>query len=327
MQRGADIDGEAAEDQSGYVSLSSDGTVLAIGAPQNDGNGSNAGHVRVYHWDGTNWVQRGADIDGEAANDLSGNYLSLSDDGSTVAIGAYRNDGNSGSTTDDRGHVRVYHWDGTNWIQRGADIDGEAEKDYSGYSVSMNNDGTIVAIGAKYNDGNGYNSGHVRVYKWDGSNWVQRGTDLDGEAAGDESGASVSINDDGDWIIIGAQFADAPGKGNTGHGRVYRWDGTAWSKIGDDIDGEAGDELGNAVTMNSLGSSVALSSLEHDPSSPTFKSDPGIVRVFSSPQPYVSISVSSSSISEASGSSTITVNSSVYTSDVTVKLPDLVICL
>ena len=100
--------------------------------------------------------------------------------------------------------------------------------------------------------------GHVRVYKWDGTNWVQRGTDLDGESTEDESGASVSINDDGDWVIIGAQFADAPGKGNTGHARVYRWDGTAWSKIGDDIDGEAGDQLGNAVTMNSLGSSVVF---------------------------------------------------------------------
>ena len=325
VQRGADIDGEAAEDQSGYVSLSSDGTVLAIGAPRNDGNSGNPndnrGHVRVYKWDGSNWVQRGVDIDGEAAGDLSGNYLSLSDDGSTVAIGAYRNDGNSGSTTDDRGHVRIYNWNGLAWVQRGADIDGEAEKDYSGYSVSMNNDGTIVAIGAKQNDGTTGNDldnrGHVRVYKWDGTNWVQRGTDLDGESTEDESGASVSINDDGDWVIIGAQFADAPGKGNTGHARVYRWDGTAWSKIGDDIDGEAGDQLGNAVTMNSLGSSVALSSLDHDPFP---KSDPGIVRVYSSPQPYVSISVSPSSISEASGSSTITVNSSVYTSDVTVKI-------
>ena len=68
------------------------------------------------------------DIDGEAAGDLSGNYLSLSDDGSTVAIGAYRNDGNSGSTTDDRGHVRIYNWNGLAWVQRGADIDGEARE-------------------------------------------------------------------------------------------------------------------------------------------------------------------------------------------------------
>mgnify|MGYP003389379339 CR=1 FL=1 len=50
VQRGTDIDGEAAGDFSGYPSLNSDGTVLAIGAPTNDGNGDNAGHVRIYDW-------------------------------------------------------------------------------------------------------------------------------------------------------------------------------------------------------------------------------------------------------------------------------------
>ena len=49
IQLGTDIDGEAANDQSGNsVALSSDGTRVAIGASGNDGNGSNAGHVRVY---------------------------------------------------------------------------------------------------------------------------------------------------------------------------------------------------------------------------------------------------------------------------------------
>ena len=51
------------------------------------------------------------------------------------------------------------------WSQRGADIDGEAANDESGFSVSLSADGNTVAIGALYNDGNGSNSGHVRVYK------------------------------------------------------------------------------------------------------------------------------------------------------------------
>ena len=43
-QLGSDIDGEAAEDISGYsVSLDSDGDRVAIAASSNDGNGSNAG--------------------------------------------------------------------------------------------------------------------------------------------------------------------------------------------------------------------------------------------------------------------------------------------
>ena len=33
------------------------------------------------------------------------------------------------------------------WNQFGIDIDGEAINDYSGWSVSLSSDGTIVAIG------------------------------------------------------------------------------------------------------------------------------------------------------------------------------------
>ena len=40
-QIGSDIDGEAAGDHSGLsVSLSSDGTIIAVGAPDNDGTGA-----------------------------------------------------------------------------------------------------------------------------------------------------------------------------------------------------------------------------------------------------------------------------------------------
>jgi len=39
------------------VSLSSDGTRVAIGAYLNDGNGNSSGHVRVYEYNGTAWTQ------------------------------------------------------------------------------------------------------------------------------------------------------------------------------------------------------------------------------------------------------------------------------
>ena len=79
----------------------------------NDGsNGSNSGHVRLYEWDGNAWVQLGSDIDGEAAGDASGNSVSLSSDGTIVAIGARNNDGN-GSSAD--GELDVE--DGGRWRQ------------------------------------------------------------------------------------------------------------------------------------------------------------------------------------------------------------------
>ncbi len=83
--------------------------------------------------------------------------------------------------------------------QLGSDIDGETVYDNSGWSVAMSSDGTIVAVGAPYNDDNGTDAGHVRVYQYDGVNgdsdgingWTQKGADIDGEAAGDLSGGSV----------------------------------------------------------------------------------------------------------------------------------------
>ena len=164
-QIGSDIDGEAAGDLSGQsTSLSSDGSIVAIGAPRNGGNGTDSGHVRVYQNNSGDWIQIGSDIDGESAGDWSGRSVSLSSDGSIVAIGAYENDGN-GSVS---GHVRIYQNNSGDWIQIGSDIDGEAADDLSGWSTSLSSDGIIVAIGAFNNGGNGSSSGHVRVYDLSG---------------------------------------------------------------------------------------------------------------------------------------------------------------
>ncbi|GIR59656.1 MAG: hypothetical protein CM15mP65_22370 [Crocinitomicaceae bacterium] len=58
--------------------------------------------------------------------------------------------------------------------------------------------------GANLNDGNGSNSGHARVFDWNGTAWTQVGADIDGEAADDRFGYAVSIDDAGDRIVIGA---------------------------------------------------------------------------------------------------------------------------
>jgi hypothetical protein len=52
------------------------------------------------------------------------------------------------------------------WVQRGADFDGEADSDQTGWSVSLSTDGSIVAIGAPYTAGGGYQRGHVRVFEY-----------------------------------------------------------------------------------------------------------------------------------------------------------------
>ncbi len=255
VQMGADIDGEAASDNSGNsVSLSANGSVVAIGAYGNDGNGTDAGHVRIYQNQSGTWVQIGGDIDGEAAGDYSGNSVSLSTDGSVVAIGAYGNDGNG----TDAGHVRIYQNQGGTWVQIGGDIDGEAADDCSGYSVSLSADGSVVAIGALYNDGNGTDAGHVRIYQNQSGTWTQIGADIDGEAAYDYSGCSVSLSADGSVVAIGAVYNDGNGT-DAGHVRIYQNQSGTWTQIGADIDGEAaGDRSGYSVSLSADGSVVAI---------------------------------------------------------------------
>jgi hypothetical protein len=86
------------------------------------------------------------------------------------------------------------------------DIDGEAAGDESGESVSLSSDGTIMAIGANKNGGTGAGAGQVRVFKNVSGAWTQIGSDIDGEAAGDNSGCSVSLSSDGTIVAIGAMF-------------------------------------------------------------------------------------------------------------------------
>ena len=71
IQIGQDIDGEAAGDYSGRAVSINDcrRSTCYWSAYENNGNGSNAGHVRIYAWNGTSWTQQGQDIDGEIAGD------------------------------------------------------------------------------------------------------------------------------------------------------------------------------------------------------------------------------------------------------------------
>ena len=57
-QIGQDIYGESAGDESGFsVSPSGNGNTVAVGAPYNDGNGSDAGHVKYIKNIGGSWTK------------------------------------------------------------------------------------------------------------------------------------------------------------------------------------------------------------------------------------------------------------------------------
>lgn len=224
---GQDIRGQNQDDRFGYaVSLNNVGDWVAIGGTYNDNNGSNAGHVRVYQYDGLGWIKRGSDIDGEAAGDQFGYDVSLNAQGNRLIVGAPYNDGNGL----DGGHVRVYEWNGISWQQLGQDIYSEGAGDKFGTSVSINDLGDKIAVGAVYNNGALANSGHIRYYNFDGNNWNQEGNDIDGEASGDSFGRSVSLNGSGSRLVAGANGNDASGNAS-GHVRLFSTCGSSANHI------------------------------------------------------------------------------------------------
>jgi hypothetical protein len=247
---GSDIDGKAEDEISGQaVSINADGSIVAIGAIGNSTLGAGAGQVRIYENINNVWKQVGQGINGEAAYDNFGKSVSISDNGSVVAIGAYGNNA-SGS---EAGHARVYENVSGTWIQIGRDIDGEAAGDRSGISISLSGDGAVVAVGSDDNSGNGYRAGHVRVYKNELGSWTQIGRDIDGEFSNDQfGGSSVSLNSDGSILAAGASFNH-----NTGHVRVFENLEDTWIQVGSDINGilYKGD-FGKSVSINSDGSVV-----------------------------------------------------------------------
>ena len=248
VQIGQDIDGFLQNADAGRsVSLSSDGSVIAIGAPRNIGSNVGPGYVGIYSNENGVWtpvVNINGAADPAADSDRFGYSVSLSSDGNVIAIGSiFAN------------LVRVYRNLNGLWSQVGSDIDGESPGDQSGFSVSLSSDGNVVAIDARQNDGNAFNSGHVRVYRNLSDVWTQIGSDIDGAFGFGRSGNSVSLSSDGSVVAIGASWNNF-GKGKV---RIYSNLSDVWTQVGSDIDGESAEDFsGTSVSLSSDGSVVAI---------------------------------------------------------------------
>ena len=256
IQVGKDIDGMASGDQLGRaVSLSADGMRLAAGAPNADANEgvSNSGHVYIFDLVDGNWESIGK-VEGEAAMDLSGKGVSLSADGSHVAIGAYKHDGSNGQP--DVGQVKVFRYDSSTaiWSQVGQDVDGEAPGDWAGSVLSISADGKRVAVAVPGDDSN-FLPGVTRVYELEGDTWIKMGAqDLKG-------GFAVSLTSDGNRVAVGDYKGFNSGI-NSGYTNIYEYNAETltWDLVGQEINGSPLEMSGTAVAISSDGLRVAVSS-------------------------------------------------------------------
>ena len=227
-------DGAGFDDFGNSVSLSQDGNTLAIGADRKNGN---RGKAYIYKWNGSAWVENGITASDRASNDFFGNSVGLSQDGNTLAIGAYKK--NSG-----QGKAYIYNWNGSAWVETGITASDGAANDFFGYSVGLSGDGNTLSVGA---DGKNGNQGKAYIYNWNGSAWVENGITASDGAANDFFGYSVGLSQDGNTLAIGAY-----GKNNfQGKAYIYKWNGSAWVENGISAsDGAANDDFGSSVGLS-----------------------------------------------------------------------------
>lgn len=190
--------------------------------------------------------------------DAFGAPTRISANGNRFAAAGHKNDSNGA----DAGHARVFEYDSTSntWIQIGNAIKGAAANDKAGLhtALSISDDGSIVAFGASFNDANGLvDSGHVRIFELSDTNWVQRGQELTGQAAGDEFGM-LSLSSDGNTVAIGARFHDSNGLSNAGRVVIYRFNGSSWLQLGRNLDGHSSGIEFSRVAISGDGESVLI---------------------------------------------------------------------
>ena len=230
--------------------------------------------------------QLGSTITG-AESGRAGYSTALSSDGSVLAVGSVGYDlGNSHDFG--VGRVRIYGWDSTtdDWVQMGSDISGQQVTEGTGYSVSLNSAGDIVAIGAtnSFVEAQVFgitirlNHGETRIYQYTNGDWVQLGSDISGNIDS-QTGNAVSLSDSGTRIAVGAltDYSGNDASEARGSVSVYDWNGTTWTLVGDKIYGEnLQDENGYSIDLNATGDTLAIGAIKYD----SENTDVGQVRVY-----------------------------------------------
>ncbi len=224
------------------------------------------------------WTQIGSTLNGDNAEDTFGDTVSMNAAGDIIAVGAPIND----TAGDDYGQVKVLRFENNNWIQMGSSLFGDMSSQSGekfGWAIDLSDSGLRLVVGSPfYNDGVSEFAGATKVFDYNGTDWIQIGSTIEGENNQDLSGWSVAINSDGSRIIIGSVLNGANGVGS-GQARIYEYNGTEWTLLGNDIEGESEYLAGGAgVEINSTGDMVAVGFGEYnDPSNPPGK---GIVRIY-----------------------------------------------
>ena len=249
------------------VSLSSDGNTALVGAYFEDPSGlSSAGAAYIFTRSSGTWTQQQKIIASDAqGGDYFGYSVSLSSDGNTALIGAWRED----TVNSDAGAAYVFTRSIGTWTQQQKIQASDAQaSDYFGYSVSLSSDGNTALVGANGEDTGAPNTGAAYVFTRSSGTWTQQQKIIASDAqAYVEFGYSVSLSSDGNTALIGA-YREGTGGTDAGAAYVFTRSSGTWTqqqKI-TASDAEAYDNFGYSVSLSSDGNMALVGAYFEDPS-------------------------------------------------------------
>lgn len=204
------------------VSLSQDGSTLAVGAPNRTGGG----RVYIYTRVGTVWSLQTSFIGSDTTGtDKFGFSVALTSDGNTLVVGAIQHNSFAGA-------AYIFKRTGAAWAQQSKIVSPNSSPGLTGnfgYSVDVNNDASKVIIGARgesytYNGTNYSNRGVAYIFAGSGTTKTLSKTLIpDGSQGGSVYfGSSVSMNNAGTIAAVGAPYADYSGASNIGLVYLYK---------------------------------------------------------------------------------------------------------
>eukprot|EP01039_Chlorochromonas_danica_P007535 gene7535-8333_t len=237
-------------------------------------------------WGKAEWNQLGNDIVGTVANERCGRSSAMNGNGSILAVGSTLYGVSSTLVT---GRARVFFFDNYRgeWVQMGDDLVGEQDKENYGYSVSLNEEGNILAVGSYLYSLSAATSSHVGralVFSYNGSHWLPLGNQIVGEQSGEQCGASVSLSANGTVLSVGCiYYGVSYSLFDVGRTIVYSFNGTMWVEKGSSIVGsQTSEHCGWSISLNAAGTVVTLGCYLYDVSlSNSTLVDAGRVQVYS----------------------------------------------
>ena len=235
----------------------------------------NIDYLRTYQYKEilNTWEQIGQTLTFEGGSGLVDLKLDLNADGSILAIGNPR----KGFTNYGQGVAEVHQFDQNNnqWNLLGDKFEGELTYGLLGSSISLNAVGDVIAISELLENSRYNKPGYVKIFKYNGISWIQKGKSIRGKETMDRFGKSISINNAGNVIAIGADYElEQPQQpGIAGYVSVYTFNESKndWELKGQTLDGRLESDyvnlmFGHSVSIDGSGDILSVGA-------PTFDSD------------------------------------------------------